>query len=420
MDAWIAASGRDRHRQSNAGPVTWFKMVSNSRRQFGRLAARMSINSLGFGVLGPLLVTVDGRPVPLGAPKQRAVLAMLLINRNRPVSVESLIDAVWDQDPVPAARISIQAHVSNLRRLLRTAGVDPLLVLATAPPGYQLSVADSDCDVGRFHAETAAGTRAAAAGRFEEASRHLTAALAEWRGPVLDDLRDFAFVDVFATALLEDKLAAHTARAEAEIACGRAQGVIGELEALTAQQPFREPLWAQLITAYYVTERQSDALGAYRRLKTALAEGLGIDPGPTISTLHERILRQEPVGPRRSQPSAPATHKQTVAHAVAAPPAPSKSVVARLRDKAGRKYPLSGATTRIGRLEDNDIVLDDDDVSRHHAMIIDTGAGFVITDLRSTNGVEVQQQRIQANATLANGDHIRIGGCEFTFEIQSA
>ncbi len=378
----------------------------------------MSIKGLGFGVLGPLLMIVDGRPVPLGAPKQRAVLAMLLINRNRPVSVESLIDAVWDQDPVPAARISIQAHVSNLRRLLRTAGVDPQLVLATAPPGYQLSVADPDCDVGRFQTERAAGNRALAARRFEEASRHLTAALAEWRGPVLDDLRDFAFVDAFATALLEDKLAAHTARAEAEIACGRAQGVIGELEALTAQQPFREPLWAQLITAYYVTERQSDALGAYQRLKTALAEGLGIDPGPTISTLHERILRQEPVGPRRSQPEAPATHKQTVAHPVPGTAAPSKAAVAWLRDKTGRQYPLSGATTRIGRLEDNDIVLDDDDVSRHHAMIIDTGAGFVITDLRSTNGVEVQGQRIGANATLASGDHLRIGGCEFTFEIQ--
>ena len=91
--------------------------------------------------------------------------------------------------------------------------------------------------------------------------------------------------------MLEDKVAAHSARAEAEIACGRAGAVIGELEALAAEHPYREPLWAQLITAYYVTERQSDALGAYRQLKTALAEGLGIDPGPTVSELHERILR---------------------------------------------------------------------------------------------------------------------------------
>src|ERR1700761_1202326 len=89
---------------------------------------------LGFGVLGPLLMTADGASVPLGAPKQRAVLAMLLINRNRPVSVDALIDAVWEEDPVPAARTSIQSYVSTLRRLLRGAAGDPYGVLASAPP----------------------------------------------------------------------------------------------------------------------------------------------------------------------------------------------------------------------------------------------------------------------------------------------
>jgi DNA-binding SARP family transcriptional activator len=169
----------------------------------------MTNTGLGFGVLGPLLMTANGTRVPLGAPKQRAVLAMLLINRNRPVGVDALITAVWGEDPVPAARTSIQTHVSNLRRLLRTAGVDPYQVLASAPPGYQLTVADADCDMGRFIAARAAGLQAAAAGRFEDASGHLSAALAEWRGPVLDDLRDFGFVDAFVTTLLEDKVAVH-------------------------------------------------------------------------------------------------------------------------------------------------------------------------------------------------------------------
>src|ERR1700757_2197969 len=245
----------------------------------------MTNGGLGVGVLGPLLMTSYGVRVPVGAPKQRAVLAMLLINRNRPVSVESLINAVWGEEPVPAARTSIQAHVSNLRRLLRTAGVDPYQVLASAPPGYQLSVADADCDLGRFVTAKAAGIQAAAAGRFEDASSHLSAALAEWRGPVLDDLRDFAFVKAFATALVEDKVVAHTARAEAEIACGRGYSVISELEALTVEHPYREPLWAQLITAYYLAERQSDALEAYRRLRATLSEDLGIEPGPTLRTL---------------------------------------------------------------------------------------------------------------------------------------
>ncbi|WP_156689124.1 BTAD domain-containing putative transcriptional regulator [Mycobacterium sp. Marseille-P9652] len=375
----------------------------------------MTNSGLGFGVLGPLLMTSHGVRVPVGPPKQRAVMAMLLINRNRPVSVESLINGVWDEDPVPAARPSIQAHISNLRRLLRSAGVDPYQVLASAPPGYQLSVADADCDVGRFLAAKTAGTKAAAAGQFEEASSHFAFALAEWRGPVLDDLRDFPFVDPFATALMEEKVAAHTARAEAEIVCGRAGAVIGELEALAAEHPYREPLWAQLITAYYVTERQSDALGAYRRLKTALAEGLGIDPGPTVTTLHERILRQEPLG---ANLAALTTHKRG-AYRAEEDAAAQGSTVALLRDRAGREYRLSGATTRIGRFTDNDVVLDDTDVSRHHAVIADTGTGFLITDLRSTNGVEVEGQRIRGSAALADGDRIRIGNQEFCFEMRS-
>jgi DNA-binding SARP family transcriptional activator len=368
----------------------------------------------GFGVLGPLQLNAGGTLVPLGAPKQRAVLALLVINRNRPVSVDSLINAVWDQNPVPAARTSIHSYVSNLRRLLGGAGYDPNKVLASAPPGYQLSVADTDCDLGRFIAEKNAGVHAAAAGRFEDASSHLSAALAEWRGPVLDDLREFAFIDTFATALSEVKVVTQTALAEAEIACGRAEAVIPRLEILTAEHPFRERLWAQLITAYYVAERQSDALEAYRRLKANLAENLGIDPGPTVKTLHERILRQEPLDPEHTarttaNHSAADLGPHTVTHA-------GLSAIAELRGKDGQRYRLT-SSTRIGRRPDNDIVLDDDDVSRYHAVVIDTGGSFVISDLRSTNGVQVAGRRIRTTATLTDGDHIRIGGYEFTFAI---
>jgi SARP family transcriptional regulator, regulator of embCAB operon len=369
---------------------------------------------LRFGVLGPLQLIADGNPVPLGAPKQRAVLAMLVMNRNRPVSVDSLINAVWDQSPVPAARTSIHSYVSNLRRLLGSAGYDSNKVLASAPPGYQLSVDDTNCDLGRFITEKNAGVHAAAAGRFEDASSFLAAALAEWRGPVLDDLREFAFVDTFATALSEVKVVAQIGLAEAEIACGRADAVIVRLEALAAEHPFREPLWAQMITAYYVAERQSDALDAYRRLKANLAENLGIDPGPTVRALHERILRQEPLDTKRTAQTTAmnsvvdlSPHTGTVA---------GRSAVAELRGRDGRRHRLQ-ASTRIGRRTDNDIVLDDDDVSRYHAVVIDTGSSFVISDLRSTNGVQVQGRRIRSTATLTDGDHIRIGGHEFTFEI---
>jgi SARP family transcriptional regulator, regulator of embCAB operon len=370
----------------------------------------MTENRIGFGVLGPLQVTVDGAPVPLGTPKQRAVLAVLVMNRNRPVGIDSLVTAAWEQWPPSEARASLHSYISNLRRLLG----DSRAMLANAPPGYRLTVDDTACDIGRFVLEKNAGVQAAAAGRFEEASEHLSRALSEWRGAVLEDLRDFQFVDAFATALTEDKVVAHTARAEAEIACGRGYAVIGELESLTVEHPYREPLWAQLITAYYLAERQSEALDAFQRLKTTLADDLGIDPGPTVRALHERILRQEPLDVKKA---ARTTAVHTVHKIDLRTSVNASSVLARLRSVNGRVYPLRAAATRIGRLDDNDIVLDDANVSRHHAVIIDTGTSFVISDLRSANGVDVGNERIRGTATLADGDRIRICDHEFTFEI---
>jgi DNA-binding SARP family transcriptional activator len=365
-------------------------------------------------MLGPLQMSANGTDVPLGAAKQRAVLATLLINRNRTVPIDSLIDAAWQQRPPPEARGSLHAHISRLRRLVSSAGVDPAALLVSAQPGYRLNVPDEACDLGRFAIDQKAGIEAAAAGRFEQASGHLSAALAEWRGPVLEDLRDFEFVDAFAAALAEDKLVALTVRAEAEIACGRTHSIISELEALVVEHPYREPLWAQLITAYYLAERQYDALDSYGRLKTMLADDLGIDPGPTLRGLHQRILRQEPLDIKHA---ARATAKRAAATLQRRPEGAHESAVAQLRDAAGRRYPLRGAATRIGRLSDNDVVLDDDTVSRHHAVIVDTGNSFVITDLQSANGVDVADQRVRTSAMLADGDRICICGHEFTFEI---
>jgi SARP family transcriptional regulator, regulator of embCAB operon len=369
---------------------------------------------LEFGLLGPLEMSVDGALVPLGTPKQRAVLAMLLMNRNSPVGVERLISALWEGWPPSGARASIHSYVSNLRKLLGGAGIDPRAVLAAAPPGYRLNIGENTCDLGRFIAEKTAGVHAAAARQFAQASQHLSAALAEWRGPVLEDLRDFQFVDTFATSLIEEKILVHTAKAEAEMACGRASAVITELEALTAEHPYREPLWAQLITAYYLTDRQSDALAAYRRVKTTLADELGIDPGPTLRALNDRILRQESLDVKKS---AQTTAVGTVTELDQRTKISGQMAVAYLHEASGRSYPLQAAATRIGRLSDNDIVLTSANVSRHHAVIVDTGTSYIINDLRSSNGVHVQHERIRSAATLKDGDHVRICDHEFTFEI---
>jgi SARP family transcriptional regulator, regulator of embCAB operon len=390
-------------------------VTMEARVHDGRFDQQMEGTGPAYGLLGPLQMVVDGAVVPVGTPKQRAVLAALLMNRNRPVAVDSLINAVWGEESLSEARANVHTYMSNLRRLFGAAGVaDPRAVIQNVPPGYRLNTLDADVDLGRFIREKAAGVQASAAGRFDEASRHLTASLAEWRGAFLEDLRDFKFVETFAVALTEDKIAVHTARAQAEMACGRAESVIGELAGLVAEHPYREPVWAELMTAYYLAHRQSDAVDAYQRLKTILADDLGIDPNPALRHLHQRMLRQEPLDVKRSARTTAADTMIGTAHRSVFD---STSTIARLRADSGQCHPVKGAATVIGRHSDSDIVLADAKVSRRHAVIIDTGIRYVINDAGSANGIELEHKRIRGSAPLADGDHIRIGDSEFIFEI---
>ena len=369
-----------------------------------------------FGLLGPLLLSVDGRAVPIGTPKQRAVMASLVMNRNRPVAADSLISAVWGEDAPSEARASLHAYVSNLRRLLSSVGFDGKSMLEKVSPGYRLNIGELDVDLGRFIRARNEGVKAATAGRFDEASRHYSGALAQWRGDVLEDLRGFDFVSVFATAMADEKIATHIALAESEIACGRAKRITGELEALVADHPFREPAWEQLMITYYVSARQSDALAAYQRLKTILADELGIDPSPPLRDLHARILRQEPMD---AKPPLDTTLTRTFISLANRTAINTGEARAQLRASSGECYPVKGVATRIGRRSDNDIVLADQRVSRHHAVIIDTGTSFVLIDARSANGVELDHNQIRGSAPLSDGSHVRIGDSEFRFELQA-
>ena len=370
--------------------------------------------SPSFVLLGPFEMRVDGSVISAGTPKQRAVLAALVISRNRAVASDSLIDAVWGEEAPAEARASLHAYVSNLRRLFRTAGADGRRLLEKVSPGYRVNVEESDVDLGRFVAARSAGLEAAAAGRFEDASKHLSIALAQWQGEFLEDLRGFRFVETFAVALAEDRLSAQTVRAQAEIACGRAPSVIGDLEELVAEHPYREPVWAQLMTAYYLAHRQSDALDAYRRLKVLLADELGIDPAPAVRELHNTILAQEPLNIARSARATAADTMVATVHRLVFTPVTGNAL---LRATTGESHPVVGPVTRIGRQSDNDVVLADPRVSRHHAVIIHSGAGYVINDARSANGITLQEKRIQGSSELTNGDRIGIGDGVFVFEI---
>lgn len=365
-------------------------------------------------VLGPVQLFVDGRPLPVGGPKPRTMLALLAVNRRRTVPSEALADAIWDNDPPDSYAASLQVFVSNLRKALRTAGLDSAAILATAAPGYRLDLADDECDLGRFDSARSAGAQAKDAGNHAAAAERYRGALAEWSGPALADLRGLQFADDFAAAVNEERLLTIEARVAADIACGRAADVVGELVKLTAENPLREPLWGQLIAALYLSHRQAEALETCRRVRAVLAEELGIDPGPALVELERRVLRQEPIA------AATVVNAERLAKAMneTVGEVPNAVRRGRLRLDDGRVVTIPSHGLRIGRMTDNDLELDDPMASRYHAQIVPSRAGMLIRDLSSANGVFVQGSQVDGGSLLADGDVIRIGSTVIAFEAE--
>ena len=235
-----------------------------------------------FSLLGPLEVRTDSGPVQLGGPKQRALLALLLVDAGRAVSTDRLIDALWGEQPPRTAPTSLQNFVSQLRKQL---GPD---LVVTKPPGYLLRIDPLQLDVNRVHAllteakDAAAGERAA----------KLREAIGMWRGPPFEE-----FEFELHLTLLEERI-------EADIEAGRSGEVVGELEVLVSEHPLRERFREQLMLALYQSGRQAEALDAFQEGRRALVEELGIDPSPRLQQLHGAILRHE-VGlePTRAAPA---------------------------------------------------------------------------------------------------------------------
>lgn len=365
--------------------------------------------TLDVRLLGPLELRADGAPLPLPGGKPRALLAALLISRNRVVPADSLADAIWDGD-VPASFLpTMQVHVSTLRRALRPLSEAGLLTVVTQSPGYRAVVDEALVDQGRFGRWVRAGNELLAARRYAEAAERLRAALAEWTGAALADLRGFRFADDFAAAVEEDRLVALQARIEADLATGNESAVIGELVTLTGQYPLREPLWIQLITALYRSGRQADALEAARRIRQQLDDELGIDPSPALREIEQKVLRQEPLGPAPKGAASASAQQRTVAET---------AIVlsrARVRLPSGETLPVPSRGLRLGRMEDNDLVVAGERVSRYHALVAETANGFAVTDLRSTNGTHVNDERVVDTHLLRDGDRIRVGGTEIVF-----
>ncbi|MFQ6328324.1 BTAD domain-containing putative transcriptional regulator [Nocardia sp. CWNU-33] len=368
--------------------------------------------SLDVRVLGPVRLLVGGEPVAVGGPKPRALLAALTVNRRRAVASAALADMVWNEDPPDSYAASLQVFVSNIRKALRNSGVDPATVLRTESSGYRLEIAEEACDLGRFEAARDAGARCAEVGDHTGAAQLFGTALREWSGRALADLAGLQFADGFATAMDEERLQAAAARIDAEIACGRASSVIGELVAMTTEHPLREPLWGQLITALYLSGRQADALDACRRVRAVLAEELGIDPGPMVVDLEQRVLRQEPL----STAELKRTERMAAAMTETVTEMPRAVRSGQLRMADGRALVIGHGGLRIGRMTDNDLVLEDPKASRYHAHIMPSRAGLLIKDLHSANGVFVNDEPIETGALLADADIIRIGTTVLVFQ----
>ena len=300
-----------------------------------------------FRILGPIqALPDDDQPAALGAPKQRGLLALLLVNRRRVVTVEQLIDGLWGESPPASALQSLQVYVHGLRRALGGERIE------TAGRGYRVVVGEDELDLDRFERTLTRGRAALEAGRADDAVDELRDALAVWRGPALADLPDEIRRAAEAERLEELRLTALELRYDAELACGRHDAVVAELEALTAEHPYHEKFLEQRLLALYRCGRQAEALEVYRDARTVLAEELGLDPSPVLQELERAILRQEPSldapeGPTRSTKPLPVPATPLVGRRLEL-----AAVSALFRDEGARLVTLTGpggtGKTRLG------------------------------------------------------------------------
>jgi DNA-binding SARP family transcriptional activator len=277
-----------------------------------------------YGLLGPLEVDDGERSVKITSAKQRALLAVLLLNANQVVSSDRLIEAVWEGAPPETAAKSLQVLVSQLRKLVGKERLE------TRAPGYVIRVGEGELDLDRFDAHLRRARQASP----PEAATALRDALALWRGPSLADFAFNSFAQVEIARLEELRLEATEERIEADLAIGRHRSVVGELDALVAEFPLRERLRGLFMLGLYRSGRQAEALQAYQDARHALVEQLGIEPGRSLRDLEQAILRQDPALDVVAQPR-PAEPAESDAPERASPAPERKLATVLFADLAG-------------------------------------------------------------------------------------
>jgi DNA-binding SARP family transcriptional activator len=240
-----------------------------------------------FRVLGPLEVMDGGRSVPLGSRKQRALLALLVLNAGEVVSRDRLIEELWRGRPPPAAATTLRSHVSRLRAVVGSNHVQ------TRAPGYLLVVEPDDVDIVQFDALVSSGRRKQAGGQPHDAIELIERALRLWRGPALADLSDELFAQIEIPRLEEMRLSAREELFDAKLATGRHAELTGELDALVAEHPLRERLREQYMLALYRSGRQAEALDVFQEGRRLLSDELGLEPAKSLKALQRAILTQD-------------------------------------------------------------------------------------------------------------------------------
>lgn len=248
--------------------------------------------AVDFRILGPLnAYDGAGNAIELGGRQQRLVLAMLLLHRNEIVSVDRLIDAVWEEQAPAGAAKNVQIHVSRLRKALEPRSNS---VIHTRANGYVLEVAPAEVDADRFELLVDEGRRTLAEGELERADATLRDALALWRGEPLADFAYASFAQSEIRRLEELRLGALEERIDADLGLGREKAITAELQGLVNQHPLRERLRGQLMLALYRSGRKAEALRVYDEARRALAEELGLEPSESLQQRHRAVLTDDP------------------------------------------------------------------------------------------------------------------------------
>jgi DNA-binding SARP family transcriptional activator len=263
---------------------------------FDDLDLHIRRSGLTFGVLGPLEVRAGDELVRVGGPQIRALLALLLVRPGHVMSLSTLVASLWSSDAPPSAERTARTYMSRLRLALAPVAelAEPAALIVTAPPGYLLRVDPLSVDASLFEQLALAGRRALAGDDPRAARAHLRNALRLWRGDAFAEFADVPVLRAEAVRLEELRLSAVENRLQAELRMGMGPDLVAELDGLVAAHPLRERLWVQFMIALYRSGRQAEALAAYQRARTLLADELGLEPSVELADTHRRILAQDP------------------------------------------------------------------------------------------------------------------------------